>query len=52
MNNADGSALSQEGWNNRKFDTKIDERRETTIVDFEPDKERGRINKNSDDHWR
>lgn len=49
---ADGSKLTEDDWNNRRFDTKIDERRETTVIGAEISKERGRIYKDSEDTWR
>ena len=45
--NMEGSALTIDGTDSR-FDTKTDERRDTTIIDFTPDKEKGRMYHDSD----
>ena len=47
-NNMTGSALTSDEGAMSRFNTKVDERRDTTIVGYTPSKEKGRMYKDSD----
>lgn len=49
--NMEGSALTATDGTNSRFDTKTDERRDTTIIGFTPDKEKGRMYRDSDKNY-